>query len=156
MTTEFVAFTVVLTFSVPITETGTLVLEKDNPSGLLENANELRIPVRFREESIQSGSGISGYVHLGPTCPVERIPPDPACADRPYTDAFVRAREKSSGRTFNARSDAGGNFRIAAPEGSYIVSVDPVNILPRCGTTDVVVKANQFVAIDISCDSGIR
>lgn len=47
MTTEFVPFEAMLTFAAPDTETGTLVLEKDNPSGLPENADELRIPVRF-------------------------------------------------------------------------------------------------------------
>lgn len=46
MTTEFVPFTVTLTF-VTDDETGTLVLEKDNPSGLPEHAAEIRIPVRF-------------------------------------------------------------------------------------------------------------
>jgi glucose/arabinose dehydrogenase len=47
MTTEFVPFTVTLTFPNPETDTGTLVLEKDNPSGLPEYAAEVRIPVRF-------------------------------------------------------------------------------------------------------------
>ena len=48
MTKDFVPFRVTLTFSPPTTETGTLVLEKDNPSGLPEHADELRMPVRFR------------------------------------------------------------------------------------------------------------
>ena len=47
MTTEYVPFTVTLAFVKPETATGTLVLEKDNPSGLPEHANELRIPVVF-------------------------------------------------------------------------------------------------------------
>lgn len=47
MTTEFVPFEATLVFTAPDTETGTLVLEKDNPSGLPENADELRVPVRF-------------------------------------------------------------------------------------------------------------
>ncbi|RJQ36354.1 hypothetical protein C4552_03645 [Candidatus Parcubacteria bacterium] len=47
MTTDFVPFRAVLYFDPPTTETGTLVLEKDNPSGLPEHANELRVPVRF-------------------------------------------------------------------------------------------------------------
>lgn len=48
MTTNYVPFSVSLTFQKPATATGTLVLEKDNPSGLPENANELRIPVKFQ------------------------------------------------------------------------------------------------------------
>jgi hypothetical protein len=47
MTTDFVAFKATLEFEKPATPTGTLVLEKDNPSGLPENAAEVRIPVRF-------------------------------------------------------------------------------------------------------------
>ena len=47
MSNEYVPFTVTLTFSKPTTPLGTLVLEKDNPSGLPENADEFRIPVYF-------------------------------------------------------------------------------------------------------------
>jgi hypothetical protein len=47
MTENFVPFEGVLEFAAPQTRTGTLILEKDNPSGLPENADELRIPIRF-------------------------------------------------------------------------------------------------------------
>lgn len=50
MTTEFVPFTSTLTFAAPATATGTLVLSKDNPSGLPEHDASVRIPVRFRAE----------------------------------------------------------------------------------------------------------
>jgi hypothetical protein len=47
MTEAFVPFEVELTFSQPTTPTGTLVLTKDNPSGLSEHDAEVRVPVRF-------------------------------------------------------------------------------------------------------------
>lgn len=47
MTEGFVPFESELSFMAPRTDTGTLILEKDNPSGLPEHADELRIPVRF-------------------------------------------------------------------------------------------------------------
>ncbi len=47
MTTEFVPFSVALTFEKPSTAEGILVFEKDNPSGLPEHADALRIPVLF-------------------------------------------------------------------------------------------------------------
>jgi len=47
MTQDYVPFTVTLTFTHPATTMGTLVLEKDNPSGLPQNANQLEIPVKF-------------------------------------------------------------------------------------------------------------
>lgn len=48
MTTEFVPFEATLEFPTPSIEKGTLILEKDNPSGLPQNADQLIIPVRFR------------------------------------------------------------------------------------------------------------
>jgi hypothetical protein len=48
MTTEFVPFTAKLEFVAPTSSTGTLVFEKDNPSGLPENDKKVEIPVRFR------------------------------------------------------------------------------------------------------------
>lgn len=47
MTTDLVEFSVVLNFSNPATQKGYIILEKDNPSGLPENADELKIPVSF-------------------------------------------------------------------------------------------------------------
>ena len=54
MTSEFVPFTATLEFTNPYTagaadfmKNGTLILQKDNPSGLPENDNALEIPVRF-------------------------------------------------------------------------------------------------------------
>jgi hypothetical protein len=47
MTTNFVPFEVMLTFDKPATATGTLVLQKDNASGLPEHDASISIPVRF-------------------------------------------------------------------------------------------------------------
>ena len=51
---DFVPFEAKLEFLPPETEKGTLVLEKDNPSGLAENADELRMPVFFSQEDRES------------------------------------------------------------------------------------------------------
>lgn len=48
MTTDFVPFRSVMTFTPPETETGTLILQKDNPSGLPEFDDSVSIPIRFR------------------------------------------------------------------------------------------------------------
>jgi hypothetical protein len=49
MTTDFVPFSVTIEFTQPTAETGWVILEKDNPSGKAELADELRIPVRFAQ-----------------------------------------------------------------------------------------------------------
>jgi len=48
MTADFVPFATILNFAEPKTATGSLVLERSNPSGLPEHAAEVRLPVRFR------------------------------------------------------------------------------------------------------------
>ncbi len=48
MTTEFVKFKTTLTFEKPATATGLLRIEKDNPSGLPENAGYHEVPVTFQ------------------------------------------------------------------------------------------------------------
>ncbi|MBI4085461.1 MAG: tryptophan-rich sensory protein [Candidatus Liptonbacteria bacterium] len=47
MTTEFVPFNAVIEFEKPTAGSGFLVLEKDNPSGLPEHSDELRVPILF-------------------------------------------------------------------------------------------------------------
>ncbi|MGC9599512.1 MAG: Gmad2 immunoglobulin-like domain-containing protein [Minisyncoccia bacterium] len=47
-TTGTVPFAVSIPFTTPKYATGTVVLAKDNPSGLPQNAEELRVPVNFK------------------------------------------------------------------------------------------------------------
>ena len=48
MTIELVPFEATLEFKTPATDTGTLVFQKDNPSGLPEHDADVRVPIRFR------------------------------------------------------------------------------------------------------------
>jgi len=65
MTTEFVPFTARMDFTIPSTKTGTLILKKDNPSGLPENNDELRIPVTFTTFDPNAGEKTSIKVFFG-------------------------------------------------------------------------------------------
>lgn len=49
MTTDWVPYKAVLNFSTPTTATGTLVLQKDNPSDDRSLDQEIRIPVKFKD-----------------------------------------------------------------------------------------------------------
>jgi hypothetical protein len=51
MTEDFVSFKAQIEFEKPASDTGVLVLEKDNPSGLPENDAKIEIPVRFDSQS---------------------------------------------------------------------------------------------------------
>ncbi len=88
MTTEFVPFEAALTFTLDkkiANTTGTLILRKDNPSGLSEHDDALRVPVMFTkdlslnqikmctQEVKQCADG--SYVgRSGPTCAFARCP----------------------------------------------------------------------------------
>jgi hypothetical protein len=58
MTEDFVSFEAILEFDIPAANTGFLVLEKNNPSGLPEHADEFQIPIRFKiiEDALEEES----------------------------------------------------------------------------------------------------
>lgn len=103
-------------------------------------------------------SGISGTVMLGPTCPVERNPPDPECADRPYETEVVVYRAGDTTRVIaSARSNAEGIYSFSLPPGQYVVGAgDGRSMLPRCTNESVTVPPAAYATANISCDTGIR
>lgn len=101
-------------------------------------------------------SGIKGTVMAGPTCPVERNPPDPACADRPLQTlvAVYRKSDLVHAVAF-AQSSAQGEFAFSLAPGEYTVGAGESN-LPRCNLTPATVGPAGYTTIVISCDTGIR
>ena len=162
MTTEFVPFTAKLEFKNPTYKNnGSLILKKDNPSGLPQNDDALEIPVIFEKIDNPAGilpynSGVSGTVLLGPTCPVMRDPPDPQCADRPYATEIVVRHAGVSSVFLTGSSDANGLFKFALPPGSYSIIAGSGKMLPRCNKTNVTVLPGSYATTTISCDTGIR
>ena len=63
MTEEFVPFRSILAFDPKEASEGTLVLEKDNPSGLPENADAISLPVRF--EKVTEKRAFNGCIITG-------------------------------------------------------------------------------------------
>lgn len=68
MTENFVPFRAELKFAAPATKEGVVVFQKDNPSGLPEHDDEVRIPIKFESGPMQDGAsackvgGCSGQV----------------------------------------------------------------------------------------------
>ena len=48
MTSDFVFFTATISFTKSTTKTGTILLEKDNPSGLPEHADSIKVLIKFQ------------------------------------------------------------------------------------------------------------
>ena len=100
--------------------------------------------------------GVRGTVTLGPTCPVERTPPDPLCAPKPYETPIVISPVGSSVPFLIGNSDASGSFQFSLPEGKYTLAAGGTKMLPRCSAVTVTVTASGYATADISCDTGIR
>ena len=94
----------------------------------------------------------------GPTCPVERNPPDPACADKPVATnvTIVRAGDPTK-VVVVTQSDAQGMFKVSLPPGNYVVQSGPYGVpLPRCSDVPATVGPSGYTTIAVSCDTGIR
>ena len=110
----------------------------------------------IKEEATTKTGTISGTITTSPTCPVERIPPEPGCAPRPYATSI---EIKQIGKTFilkTIKSDDLGKFNTELPLGSYELKPAGGSVFPSCGSTTVQVESGQNSVVDISCDTGIR
>ncbi|MHB8660395.1 MAG: hypothetical protein ACYC75_00430 [Minisyncoccota bacterium] len=101
-------------------------------------------------------TGVRGTILLGPTCPVERVPPMPGCADKPYATAIAVYPAGSESPYVIGNSDASGAFGFALPPGSYTLAAAGGTTLPRCPEVDVTVPASGYATTTVFCDTGIR
>ncbi len=101
-------------------------------------------------------SGITGSILIGPTCPVQRNPPDPNCADRPYQATVIVKTADGQKELTRFTSDANGKFKVSLSPGAYLLVPISSNVYPRGESQAVMVAANKFTEITISFDSGIR
>ncbi|MHB8604653.1 MAG: hypothetical protein ACYDCK_05305 [Thermoplasmatota archaeon] len=103
------------------------------------------------------GSGIAGVAMVGPTCPVERNPPDPNCADRPYRGNLTVTSADGSIAVKTFSTDADGRFNVTLAAGTYAIRSENPNGLPRCASNGTIaVRASAWTTANVSCDSGIR
>ena len=101
-------------------------------------------------------SGVRGQVLLGPTCPVERMPPDPECAGKPYATGISVYRAGAGTPFVQGKSDATGYFQFSLPPGEYVLRARGGAVMPTCSEIAVTVQASEYVSVTVSCDTGIR
>lgn len=97
-------------------------------------------------------------VVLSPVCPVERIPPDPNCAPKPYQTRVVFQSTNLPSSSISFTTDASGTFSTPLDPGSYTFTAQSQNnsYYPHCSTVQVQVVSEQSQTITITCDTGIR
>ncbi len=136
MTENFVPFRATLEFSPSTTEKGQLILEKDNPSGLPENNDELKIPVTFKEvKSLDKTIKVEVYFNnskLDPefSCnkvfPVEReISKTQAVAGAALEELLKGPTEKEKAEGFFTSINSGAKIqKLSIVEGKAMVDFD--------------------------------
>jgi hypothetical protein len=101
---------------------------------------------------------LTGIVLAGPTCPVVRDPPDPACEDRPVVGAEIVAVDAQGQEIARASSDDEGGFSLALPAGDY--QLVPQSVEGLMGTASpqaiVVEEGAHLEPVTIVYDTGIR
>ena len=105
----------------------------------------------------EAQSGVEGMVTLGPTCPVQRNPPDPTCADKPYATSIqvIKIGSPNGSPFATTKSDQTGKYKIMLPPGDYTLQSVGGSVLPRCETKNITIVSSQILEADITCDTGI-
>ena len=101
-------------------------------------------------------SGIHGNAFIGPSCPVEKDPPEPGCEDKPYQAHFAIVASDRVVKEFD--TDEAGTYRIPLPPGDYEIrqANDPAGPVSCHTNSTIVVKPHDYTWATIWCDSGIR
>lgn len=100
-------------------------------------------------------SGIEGVVTIGPVCPVERIPPDPKCADRPY-QAHLKIVNLGGDTVASFTTEANGTYHVELPAGFYTVENASTSVMPTLMPTPIRVIEGSVSLLNLTFDSGIR
>jgi hypothetical protein len=109
--------------------------------------------------SASSPSGIRGRVTSSPTCPVEQIPPDPACAPRGFAARLTIRRVSDNAVAARVATKADGSYSVRLKAGRYSVSARPASgrSPPTCPRpVRTTVRTGRYTRVAIDCDSGIR
>lgn len=99
---------------------------------------------------------VTGYVHAGPMCPVESVPPDPGCADRPVDNAVILVWNSAGVTIAEPRTAADGSFSVALSPGEYLFIPQPVDGLMGVAAEQTVIVGDTPVTVDFAYDTGIR
>jgi hypothetical protein len=109
-------------------------------------------------EALPNGSGVSGRVTAGPTCPVVTNPPDPACGERPVAGAVLLISDRKGTEVGRVTAGQDGSFTFLLAPGAYRLVPQPVEgLMGTAAPIDFDVKAGQpMTEVQVSYDTGIR
>ena len=106
--------------------------------------------------SSDSKSGIEGTILISPVCPVERNPPLPECAPKPYQATVIVKSADGTRQVARFSSDSDGRFSVALDPGKYLLVPSNGEPYPRAPSQVVRVEPHKFAQVSINYDSGMR
>jgi hypothetical protein len=107
--------------------------------------------------SVVPGTGIAISAVAGPICPVERVPPDPACAPRPVAGATILVVDGQGKTVATVVTGADATALASVPAGDYVLQPQPVEgLMGGADPVSVTVVDGSFTPADVSYDTGIR
>lgn len=104
---------------------------------------------------------LSGVITIGPLCPVETIPPSPACQPTAETyEAYPVSVYSTDGedRIAELKPALNGSYVTEIPPGKYLLILDKSpEYLGRCNLpAKISIAERDTTRYDISIDTGIR
>lgn len=112
---------------------------------------------------VQPGAGGDGpatvtiELKAGPVCPVEPMPADPSCAERPVANADVTLYDPHGNEVATAKSGADGRVNFRVDGGAYYVEAHAVEGLMRAPEAQAfAVLGGDQVGLLMGYDTGIR
>ena len=104
-----------------------------------------------------TGTGIHVIAVAGPTCPVETVPPDPACAPKPVPNVTVLVMDADGAVREKVVLDAAGQRFLGLPPGAYAVSAEGVaGFMSGPEAQRVTVEDGRITEVTLAFDTGIR
>ena len=104
---------------------------------------------------------LEGMISIGPICPVETVPPDPACMPTAETyKAYPVSVFTSDGKNkiTQLAPSLDGSFSSELPPGNYLIVLEkPQNNVGGSNLpAEVSITSHDKTILDISIDTGIR
>ena len=103
---------------------------------------------------------VRGTVRFSPVCPVESLPPDPACAPRPGSADIELVRPDGTVAATTRASDDGA-FAFPVAPGPYSVragdpSGRPLGTACQVEPAEIDVHPATTITVAVTCDTGVR
>ena len=99
---------------------------------------------------------VTGSVSAGPTCPVVRNPPDPACADKPVAEAVIEITRPDGEVIGRVLSDRSGLFTISLAAGEYTLTPQPLDGYMGTASAQSITAGPSPIEVAFFYDTGIR